>query len=867
MSNPFSSVGGQDADLDAPQGLFNELDRDSDIRFLASHQDTVLATYQEDHLESPDVAVELPTGTGKTLIGLLIGEWRRRTRGERVLYLCPTSQLARQAHRLATEKYGLDANLFTGSQTGYDPKELTEYRQADKIAITNYSSLFNINPGLTNPGFIILDDAHVAEGFIGGNWSVPISRRKDEGLYDALLDLFADALPDHYVETLRKGDVTGHRSAYELVHRPELLDRQKSLREILDARAEDASDEVHYGWKSLRGHLDACFVYLSPWSILIRPLTPPSLTHEHFAGANQRFYMSATLGGPGTLEKMVGVADIDRISTPSEYEIRGSGRRLFVFPDAAFREDTYLPWIQEKIEDFERALVLCRDYGTLSGIYGKFEDLDAPMFVADRTASLSRQLERFRDSDEGVLVAASRFDGIDLPGDDCRLIVMVGNPDAINLQERFQISRLGLVESLEDRITTRFTQAAGRCTRSDEDYAVVVPISDELLDFCTSPDRLSSLHPEMAAEVQFGIDESVADETEDLDERIEVFMEQGDAWDEVETHLRQEREEISEELTEYRGVPHGPEEVEFTYALWTGDREDAAHLAKTIADETTDQDLRLYRAWWSYLAGVVHLELSRGRDDGEGLEIAKGYLEQAHPAAGLREWYGGLTDVLEATGGETELEESHPADAGMVETVQDVLRELGLSSPKFEDHVAANEGRLKDTDSVAFEQGLEALGRYCGWEAQRHTGEGEPDVTWTVGDEICLVFEAKSEHGAGGEIGKKDCLQARGHYDWVGENLGKFNEVRAILVTPRMAVHETAEPHTDDLFHLTLEDCQMLFRDATETLRKVRGSLSGTEGEAPISRILDGYSSAGLQPRDTLERLTSREIATLDFRG
>jgi superfamily II DNA or RNA helicase len=31
--------------------------------------------------DKPDIALELPTGTGKTLTGLLVAEWTRRKRG------------------------------------------------------------------------------------------------------------------------------------------------------------------------------------------------------------------------------------------------------------------------------------------------------------------------------------------------------------------------------------------------------------------------------------------------------------------------------------------------------------------------------------------------------------------------------------------------------------------------------------------------------------------------------------------------------------------------------------------------------------------------------------------------------------------
>ena len=37
-------------------------------------------------LDLPDVALQLPTGNGKTFVGLFIAEWRRRKNEERIVY-------------------------------------------------------------------------------------------------------------------------------------------------------------------------------------------------------------------------------------------------------------------------------------------------------------------------------------------------------------------------------------------------------------------------------------------------------------------------------------------------------------------------------------------------------------------------------------------------------------------------------------------------------------------------------------------------------------------------------------------------------------------------------------------------------------
>ena len=74
--------------------LFRDLKgKDKSIKFLWDHQAKVLDNYNDEHLDKKDIAVELPTGSGKTLVGLLIGEFRRRVKRERVVLVCPNKLL------------------------------------------------------------------------------------------------------------------------------------------------------------------------------------------------------------------------------------------------------------------------------------------------------------------------------------------------------------------------------------------------------------------------------------------------------------------------------------------------------------------------------------------------------------------------------------------------------------------------------------------------------------------------------------------------------------------------------------------------------------------------------------------------------
>jgi hypothetical protein len=76
------------------------------------------------------------------------------------------------------------------------------------MAIAPYSALFNTNPFFSDPQAIILDDAHSAESYIAGLWSVRIERFKEEhaALYTALISAMrSDLAPADYQKLISRG--------------------------------------------------------------------------------------------------------------------------------------------------------------------------------------------------------------------------------------------------------------------------------------------------------------------------------------------------------------------------------------------------------------------------------------------------------------------------------------------------------------------------------------------------------------------------------------------------------------------------------------------------------------------------------------
>lgn len=318
----------------SPEALFRELVRPPNgPPHLWVHQADLLRSYHRDHLGTSDVALELPTGAGKTLPGLLIAEWRRRAFSERVAYLCPTRQLARQVAEQAT-RYGIEVVVLVGSAQTWGEADRMRFVRGERVAITTYSAVFNSNPQIADAQTLVLDDAHAAEGFVAGAWTVQIDR--DGGpAYEEVLSALANDLDDALLGRLRgPRPELGEAGDVQLVPVRAVHDRAAELHTVLATRM---SGSAAFSFSMIRQQLGRCLIYLSWSSILIRPLIPPTFMHPAFDHANQRIYMSATMGEGGELERAFGRTFVMRLFQAAG---RAKEHRL---PVLAWRQGIYGP--------------------------------------------------------------------------------------------------------------------------------------------------------------------------------------------------------------------------------------------------------------------------------------------------------------------------------------------------------------------------------------------------------------------------------------------------------------------------------------------------------------------------------------------
>lgn len=819
------------------------------------HQGEIMRSYAAQAVSDSDVALQLPTGSGKTLVGLMIAEWRRRKFRERVVYLCPTKQLVNQVVEQARTQYGLTVNGFTGSNREYGPQARAEYHNAERVAVTTYNSLFNTNPFFSSPDVVIIDDAHAAENYIGEMWTVRIQRTKQHhrALFEALAGVLQPHLDAHDFSRLtgRWDSNPEDRRWVDKLPTPIFAEIRDEFAAVIDAHAEEL--DVRWAWSMIRSHLVACHLYISATDLLIRPLLAPTWQHAPYQNARQRIFMSATLGAGGDLERLTGRRRIRRLQVPDGWDRQGIGRRFFIFPNSSLEADDVVTLRHQLMQRAGRSLVLVPSDQQAEEIR---EDVKTNLgFATFGAEAIEDSKQPFVTTPQAVAVIANRYDGIDFPGNDCRLLFIEGLPRAANLQERFIMLRMGASQLFNDRVQTRVLQAIGRCTRSLQDYSAVVVSGEELPDYLADRRRRVHLHPELQAELEFGNDQSVGTTMADIMENFEIFLANDARWDAVNNDILRKRAAAVQQpfpaLVELQAIVG--REIEFQSRLWQSDFEGAVEAAEGVLGGLTDPDLRGYRALWHYLAGSAAWYGERAGIASLGVK-ARGHFSHAKRAATDLPWLVKLSRYHEST--EAPVGRSSRL-LRQIERVEGVLERLGTVTDR-----EFNKREREILEGLASKDGFEhaqvRLGEMLGFHAGKREVDASPDPWWAA-DDLCFVFE---DH-AGATNDVLDATKARqafSHPNWIRDHVALPDNatILPVLVTPVTKAKSGAVPHLHTVSLWEIDGFREWAGLALRTLRQLRRTFSQAGDLVWRAEAAECFEQAGMGADQIYERLKGR---------
>ncbi|MGP1347425.1 MAG: helicase C-terminal domain-containing protein [Phycisphaerales bacterium] len=499
-------------------------------------------------------------------------------------------------------------------------------------------------------------------------------------------------------------------------------------------------------------------------------------------------------------------------------------------PELSLEEMQVREFVKRLVRKAGRALYLTPDDRQAKIAKDQLADLSDVEIVS--ASELESSKESFVAKDRAVAIVANRYDGIDLHEDECRLLIFDGFPSGTNLQERFLTSRMGARALLDDRVLTRIVQGFGRCTRSATDYSIVVVLGDDLQAYLARTGNRALFHPEMQAELEFGLEQSRNNSIGEMWELAELFWQQAKEWQVADQAIIDIRSDLERQELPYANelMSAVKSEIDYQQCAWHGDHLRALECCRKVLGSIVSAELRGYRALWLYLAGTSAWLAHVNGQLAQGDAIASGYFEEARSAA------KGLRFLVGLVPSETDDGVGEGADAVMqlVERIESKLLSLGTTHDrKFNSTEKQIRELLWQTkDGKKFEHGHELLGGLIGYVAGNGKGDGEPDPWWIVDSGFCFVFEDNAEGNPESALSVTKARQAATHQSWIrSKNLVEpSGEIVSVLVTPKVRADPAAIPHLGSVRYWHLSDFLRWADEALQMIRRLRRDLHG-EGD------------------------------------
>ena len=450
------------------------------------------------HRSLTDVAVVLNTGAGKTLVGLLIAQSLVNESERQVVYACSSIQLIEQTANKA-EGYGLPVTTYYSRNFSNN-----HYALAEAPCVTTYQALFNGKSRFARDDIaaVVLDDAHTAEHMLRDQFSLQITRPEMEETYREITTLFLSyhkkvGLGTSYIEALEEAS-----SRIFWVPPFEVRANLAELRRILVGAKLTQLPNTMFSWEHIRDHEDLCCLMISSSGVTLTPPTVPVSTLSCFGQDIRRVYLSATLRSPDAFARAFGRKP-ERIVAPST--TAGDCERMILAPSVAQSVADDVAMTKETIND-KKALILTPSYARGN----KWADVAS----LPRREEVPQAVDVFREAPApNKLALAARYDGIDLPGDTCRVLVIDDLPTGLSPLEKFQWDLLHMENSFRSTLASRIVQSFGRISRGMSDHGVVVITGHELVRWLQLPRNQSLLPKFLKKQIALGLSLSESADT------------------------------------------------------------------------------------------------------------------------------------------------------------------------------------------------------------------------------------------------------------------------------------------------------------------------------------------------------------------
>lgn len=792
-----------------PIEIFRRLPKSPRINDLYVSQANVLNEWFEKRTKAHDFVIKLHTGGGKTLVGLLIAQSIINETNEPVLYLASTKQLVNQTLKQADE--------YNISAIGYDnTKHIDELLSPQHVLVATYQALFNGRSRfgvrdtgtrqIATAGGIVLDDAHTAFSTIRDVFTLKLSRQEHEEDYRHIVTLFKPA----FEETGRQGyfeDIV-LRSQPGILEIPhwhwiELCDE---VRQFLGDRLADEAFE----WPLLRDAFRYSHCLINSRAIVVTPFLPMVDLFPTYSECPKRVFMSATIPNDSDMIRTFGIEKAVVENAIRTESLAGVSERMILIPQLTDAVRIEWPSI---IRQIAKSAAEKGNIGTVALVpsFKAAEEWEESGIVA-QSGDVQNCVEALQtQTKKGPFVFANRYDGIDLPNDACRLLILDGLPKGISEYDEYRLYIFEQGRSFSTTLAQRIEQGIGRAARGAGDYCVVILSGRELIPWLGRENNLRLL-------------------TESTKAQIEIGME-------VSRHISNPKQLVE---TMNSCIGRDPEWIRFH-------AETLADLTEEATDISLDLNLaslerRIFRLLRERQYKTVVIGTQEFIEENTDLDKhTQGWLLQTAARAAVLDGQRTLSENLQKEAFYRNKNLFRSPISMTYETVTfpgDQSAAIASFLNKFRYRRAAL-GELEKlrtllspaSSSAQFEQALESLGEMLGFTTERPEqiyGKG-PDVLWILDQNQALIIEVKSQKKPENPLTKGEHGQLLTSLEWFETQYPQLRGI-PVCVHPNDLATESATVNQAQV--LTLSQLNELLRDFSSLLQELT-SIAIPESELP----------------------------------
>ena len=359
-------------------------------------------------------------------------------------------------------------------------------------------------------------------------------------------------------------------------------------------------------------------------------------------------------------------------------------------------------------------------------------------------------IEKLRNGHVGLTVLVNRYDGIDLPGEACRVLAIDDLPEVSSYTDLVDSEVLSGTAVNLRRQLERIEQGMGRGVRSNDDYCAVLLLGPKLTSRLHSPEGGKMLTP--ATSAQLGLSRKIARQldTPSINEIKNVILQCVDrdpSWVQV-SKMVLVNLEADEELRLNNGKLAIRAAFDFARA---NQHENAVAILDEAINETADEQVKV-KAWLlSRKAAFQHPVDAQGaqRTLSAAHAMEPGVIKPMHSTQ-----YKRLTPV---TGKQARV---------LIDNHQN--RFIDPTDMKLFADGLCSDLRFGSKTSDSFEAAVNDLAWFIGIRGQRPEKDYKegPDNLWALPNDSFLVIECKNGVTPGGGISKKDAGQLGQSLAW-----------------------------------------------------------------------------------------------------